>query len=111
MRNEEELQRPANMNLSHLGELVEKKLESLGYGDEEKVELASNLAFLYEFAIDLIQNVNAFIELPVDDRRSTTASITNIRSGLDHMSRTFIKSSLRRLPRLERHLYALEGSD
>ena len=109
MSDSKELQRPENMHVSYLGGRIERCLESMGYGGAEKGEVAANLAFLYEFAVELIQNINVIIEAPEPDR--TAEAVTNIRTSLDHMSQTFIKSSRERLPRLARYLYGLQSSD
>ena len=108
VRRVKELQRPTSVDLEYLGQLIRARIHALGYREEEEHELASNLTFLYEFAVQLIQRTNVVADQAApDDPQSLATAVTDIRVSVEHMRRTFMKSAMKPLSRFAKYLYAL----
>lgn len=107
MEGAQELQRPEEMDLAYLGGLIQAKVDALGHREEERGELAANLAFLYEFAVVLIRDVNKLVEAPTDDLGPLASSVTSIETSIEHFRRTFLRSAKAPLSNFATYLYAL----
>ncbi len=98
------LQRPKEVDVNRLGPLLARRIAQTGYEDASG-DLSADLAFLYAFAIDLIQNVNVLAEFSGGSRERIRRATTQLTVDIEHYQSTFMLDVIGPLGEFKHYLY------